>query len=141
MKTTLKTISILALGLILITSCNKYEDGPKFSLLTKKARLTGEWVIDQVTVNDADQTAAYVSFVGANYVLEIEKDGKYRTEGNYPDTGTWELGADKDDIRFLSDQAGSTEESFRILRLKNKELWLRQTQSNGDVVEIHYDAK
>lgn len=141
MKTTFKAISVLFLGLIILSSCGKYEDGPKFSLLTKKARLCGEWVIDQVMFNDVDQTSAFQSFVGTDFVLEIEKDGKYRTEGQNPDSGTWELGEDKDDIYFLSDAQGATEIAYRILRLKNKELWLRHTDTNGDVTEIHYDAK
>lgn len=141
MKTTIKAISVLFIGLFIFSSCGKYEDGPAFSLLSKKARLTGEWVIDEVTVNDADQTAAFKAVLGDNFVLEIEKDGVYRTEGSNPDKGKWELGEDKDDVYMLSDAQGASEMAFRILRLKNKELWLRQTDSNGDVTEYHYDAK
>jgi hypothetical protein len=118
-----------------------YEDGPKFSLLTKKARLSGEWVIESVKYNTTDVTSTYVSAIGANYVMEIEKDGKYRTEGANPDTGTWTLGEDKDDVRFLSDQSGSTEMSYRILKLQSKELWLKYTETNGDILEVQYKSK
>lgn len=138
MKTTIKLFVLIAL---VATACGKYEDGPAFSLLSKKSRLSGEWVVEKVEYNGADSTAAYVNAVGANYVLEIEKDGVYRTEGPAPDKGTWDLGEDKDDVRFLSDTEGSTEESYRILRLKKKELWMKQTQANGDLIEIHYKAK
>lgn len=138
MKTTVK---IFALITLVITACGKYEDGPAFSLITKKARLTGEWVIEEVEYNDADSTTYFAEALGANYVLEIEKDGVYRTEGPSPDKGTWELGEDKDDVRFLSNSEGATESSFRITRLKKSELWMRQTQTNGDVILFKYTAK
>lgn len=134
---------LIALAAVTVstTSCNKYEDGPAFSLLTKKSRLCGEWVIDKYFYNDVDQTTNYNSLVGANYVLEIEKDGNYRTEGSFTDNGTWELGEDKDDVRMKSNQANSSEVSYRILRLKSKELWLRYTAPNGDIEKFYYKAK
>ncbi len=136
------TLALAAITLIVLTpSCSKYAEGSKFTLLTKKARLTGEWVIESVTYNGTDQTSIYTTAVGANYVLEIEKDGGYRTEGLSPDTGKWELGEDKDDIFITSDQVGSTQVTFRIVRLASKELWLKQTQTNGDIIQINYKAK
>lgn len=140
MKTILKLSGVVVMTVFVLTACSKYEDGPAFSLLTKKSRLSGEWVVDQVLYNDQDATQVFVALVGTDYVLEIAKDGTYRTEG-ISDKGTWDLGEDKDDIYMLSDTQGAIEQSFRILRLKNKELWLRQTQSNGDVQVIHYKAK
>lgn len=128
------------LAVIVLSACNKYEDGPKFSLMSKKARLTGEWVVEQYTVNGVDYTSDFNSTMGA-YVLEIEKDGKYRTEGAYPDSGTWELGEDKDDVFLKSNEAGSEEVSYRITRLKNKELWVKHSDSDGSVHTYHYKAK
>lgn len=125
----------------LVVSCGKYEEGPAFSLLTKKARLSGEWVVEEAEYNGVNVTSEFVAGVGANFVLEIEKDGEYRTEGPNPDKGSWELGEDKDDIFFLSDAEGSTEVSYRILRLKNKELWLKHTETNGDIIEVKYKSK
>jgi hypothetical protein len=135
-----KIISSLLLAVVVLSACNKYEDGPKFSLMTKKARLTGEWVVEEYTVDGVDHTADFNSTMGA-YVLEIEKDGKYRTEGNYPDSGTWELGEDKDDIFLDSDAEGVDTESYRITRLKNKELWVKHSYSDGTVSVFHYKAK
>lgn len=124
-----------------VTSCNKYEDGPKISLLTKKARLCGDWALEAYLVNDVDQTANYQTAMGANYEWDIEKDGTYKILGNFTDNGTWELGEDKDDVRFLSSTANSTEISYRILRLKSKELWLRHTASNGSTEVLKLKAK
>lgn len=135
--------ALIALAGISVTfsSCNKYEEGPKFSLLTKKARLCGEWVVDQYYVNDVDQTSNYVSLVGTNFEWNIKKDGTYTQSGNFADNGTWELGEDKDDVRFKSSQANSQEVSYRILRLKSKELWLKYTNSNGTVEKLYLKAK
>ena len=141
MKSILKiSVLIIALSSILV-SCKKYVDGPMVSLRTKKARLTGDWVIDKVTVNGEDKTADYQAVQGANFVLKIEKDEKYHTEGAFPDAGSWKLGEDKDDVYFTSDQPGSKEQPFRILRLKNKELWLKATDIFANVTEIHYKAE
>lgn len=125
----------------LVISCGKYEEGPAFSLLTKKSRLSEEWVIEEVEYNGADVTADFKTEVGETFVLEIEKDGEYRTEGPNPDKGSWELGEDKDDIFFQSDADGSVEVSYRILRLKSKELWMKHTETNGDIIEFKYKAK
>jgi hypothetical protein len=132
---------ILTLSVILLTACGKYEDGPAFSLLTKKSRLCGEWVVDSYTYNDVDQTASVKAALGENFVLEIEKDGVYRTEGAWPDQGTWELGGDGDDVRMTSNDTGAVEISYRILRLKSKELWLKHTETNGDIEITKYSAK
>ena len=122
-------ISILFISSNLITSCKKYVDGPAFSLLTKKARLTGNWTLQTYTYNGNDLTALF----GGNFKMNIKKDGTYQTTiGTASDEGKWKFGEDKDDVYFDSNTAGVAEEAYRILRLKNKELWLRQTASNGD---------
>lgn len=139
MKKTVIKLALIVLTLSLVTTgCNKYKDGPKISLLTKTQRLCGDWKIDKVTINDNDVTSAIIALNGANYVLDIEKSGDYKILGNFPDGGSWKFGEDKDDVYFNSSKAGSVEQAYRILRLKNKELWLRQTASNGDVTIVHY---
>lgn len=137
-----KTIIIAALAAftlsVTLPSCSKYQDGPKFSLLTKKARLEGPWEIESVTVDGTDVTSFYKALLGQNFELEIEKDGTYSSTGTFPDKGTWTLGEDKDDIRFLSSDPGSTEDSYRILRLTSTEMWLKQTATNGAVTIVKY---
>ncbi len=139
MKTKIiQIVTVALLATAVLPSCSKYPDGPKFSLLTKKQRLTGDWTIESVTFNGNDQTALYKTLVGENYVLDIEKDGKYKVSGNAPDDGTWKLGEDKDDVYFTSSKPGATEQSNKILRLKSKELWLKSTASNGDATIVKY---
>lgn len=141
----MKTLKYIAfafiLGAITFSACNKYEDGPKLSLRTKKARLAGDWLIESYTSKGIDSTASFLAYLGANFKFIIEKDGKYSIQGNSTDAGTWKLGEDKDDVMFLSNVAGAKEDSYRILRLKNKELWLKHTESNGDIKIIHYKGE
>lgn len=127
-------IYLLLTSLVLITipSCKKYVEGPKFSLLTKKARLTGEWVLESYSVAGVDETDSQKALLGANFVWEIEKDGKYMMRGNISQDGAWKLGEDKDDIRFTPDGSPSVTVSYRILRLSSKELWLRYTNPLGE---------
>ena len=117
----------------ILTSCKKYADGPAFSLRTKKARLQGNWKIDSYTYNGEDKTSDMTTRLGADFVWNIEKGGSYKTTGILPDDGTWKFGEDKDDVYFQSSAANAKEESYRILRLANKQLWLKQVQTNGDI--------
>ena len=115
--------------------CKKYEEGPKLSLRTKKMRLCHEWKISNVTLNGVDVTSTYA----ADYQLHIEKNGSYHvTYGTATDEGKWELGEDKDDIYMTSNLPGSVEQAFRILKLKNNEIWLRNTLPNGDKIISKY---
>ncbi len=139
MKTIIKLSAALLLVLSLNTGCKKYEDGPKISLASKKSRLCGDWKIQNVTLNGTDVTAATQAALGANYVVDIEKDGSYKIQGAFADSGTWKLGEDKDDVYFQSSTPGALEVANRILRLKKKELWVRHTEFNGDQTIIKYE--
>jgi hypothetical protein len=133
MKNLIKATLIVAILTLVLPGCKKFEDGPAFSLRTVKARVTGTWHIDNVSDNGVDATAAYQAFISS---WVIDKSGSYTINeifGN--ETGTWKLGEDKDDILFTK-SGSSTVDSYRILRCKNKELWLRQVYSNGTKLEI-----
>jgi len=117
-----------------ISSCNKYEDGPKFTLMTKKARLTGDWTVKEyedengnvVTVNNGD----YVSF---------EKDGDYKaTVDNITYSGTWDFSDDKEDLKITYTYgATAISTSYEIRRLTNKELWIE----DEDNIIRRFEAK
>ncbi len=87
-----------------------------------------------VTLDGQDITQNFLQSAGQNFSLEIEKDGTYRTTGSSSEKGTWELGEDKDDIRFTPTSGSSDEESYRILRLTSTELWLRSTLPTGQII-------
>jgi hypothetical protein len=132
MKTIIKSTLMVALFALVLTGCHKFEDGPAFSLRTVKARVTGTWTVESATDNGVDVTSLSQALIGT---WTIAKDNTYKLSGLAQESGTWKLGEDKDDI-FFTPSNGGTMESYRILRCKNKELWLRQVYSNGTFAEI-----
>lgn len=128
-----KSTQKLVLALTIVTalnfvSCGKYEEGPNFSLRTKKARLTGEWEIVRI---------GNTTFPSEGYSLEMDfsKDGDLKFTYSYftysySESGEWEFSGDKEDLLITIDNDIS---KFEILRLTNKELWMES--SNGGFVE------
>ena len=99
-------------------SCSKYEEGPSFSLRTKKSRIVGEWEVVRVGNETYPQN-------GYSLEMTFEKDGDF--EFNYSDgtysygyTGDWEFSNDKEELEITIDNEIT---KFEILRLTNKELW------------------
>jgi hypothetical protein len=122
---------VLAGTTLLIPSCGKYEEGPKFTLLTKKMRLVGDWDAKEYVYDNGTTVSE-----SSDDVLTFEKDGTARyTLGAFSFSGTWEFASDKEKVRVVY---SGTPEELNILRLTNKELWLRE---DGDNYYIRYEAK
>lgn len=120
-----------------LSSCGKYEEGPKFSLASKKARLEGTWKFEAYIENGVDKTAQVSSFY-AGYSVNFTKDGKYTASfGSFSDNGTWEFINDKESIKTLSNMPGSTPDTVNIIRLKSKELWTKEV-SGANTYEYHW---
>lgn len=135
----MKTIKILSLALLAMTfvlgSCSKYEEGPAFSLRTKKARLAGEWKADKYIDSNGNEENA-----NDDGTIEFTKDNTFIVKsGNFSTTGTWEFTKDKEyvETEFTYTSGGvtvtETNES-KILRLKNDELWMEDEDGN----QTHY---
>lgn len=122
-------LCLLLLLFVVVSSCGKYEEGPEFTLLTKKQRLVGEWQIEEATVNGAAvDPEAY-----SEYTLIFERDGTARiTYGALTYKGTWEFIDDKKKLRSI-DMTGEEVEST-IIRLTNKQLWLKDP--DGDIQKL-----
>lgn len=106
------------------SSCSKYEEGPMFSLRTKKARITGEWEIVRIGTEVYPQN-------GYSLEMEFEKDGdlKYTySYGTYSYTylGEWEFSSDKEELDIIFE---NQVQSFEIIKLKNDEVWLEDPQN------------
>lgn len=142
MKTKALTILVLLAGVMVFSSCSKYEEGgPMFS---KKGALAGEWEFD-----DYDPLVGTVT-ISSTYEeeLTIEKDGTFKNEITYGPgateewEGTWEFVDDKKFVRIVYEisSGGSTSSggtTWRIYKLKKDELIFQY--SNGDLVT--YTAK
>ena len=127
--------ALMAVAAIAMTSCGKYEQGPGFSLLSKKARITGDWTLDVVTVNGAAQDIS-----GYTVNVSIEKDGTFTvkwTSGGFSveDKGTWKFSDDKTKL-IVTDQDGDVSES-EIVRLANKELKLKDVDGTVETVSTY----
>ena len=128
----------------ILGACNKYSEGPAFSLLTRKARISNDWTLQSYT---KDGTELFdVNAEEQN--LSIEKDGSYSetiitTElGQLQSTssnGTWTFENSQSDVNFLPAESllGVT---YEIILLKNKTMKIRQTDFNNVVYDWTYIA-
>ena len=109
-------ITLMAIVAVSFTSCSKYDEGSKFTLLTKKARLVNDWEIQKLTANGTDITNCNI-ITGIN----IKKDGTITTSGSvlgFPTitNGTWVFDNDKSHVIVTN---GEELENYEIIRLKN----------------------
>ncbi|MFP4367499.1 MAG: hypothetical protein ACLFQA_10435 [Bacteroidales bacterium] len=105
MKTFFKTATglMLMVLLIVLSSCQKYEDGPWFSIYSKQERVTGNWYFELVREDGVDKTEEY-----ADQRVNMSKNGDlYWVQGYYDspwDTygpgGTWKFANDKNQIEM-----------------------------------------
>ena len=98
-------------------SCKKYDDGPSFTLRSKKGRLTGEWELVKLDGQ---------SITGYDIEWEFEKDGDFSqsysySSSSYSYSGEWEFSSDKEEIEIQMNGSSSSTD-FEIKRLTNKEL-------------------
>lgn len=139
----MKKIMFLAIPLLILGGCGKYEDGPAISLRSKEARVCNTWQVSSAMQNGVDKTSDFnAAFAG--YLLDIRKDETYTLSyspfsiGQVNDQGRWEFTSDKMEIRF-TDSDGDVSQ-YQILRLKEKEFWVRFTDDNGEW-EVHLVPK
>ncbi len=135
---TTSVLVLLTLG-SLGTGCGKYEDGPDFSLRSRKERIANTWRVDKATKGSDDVTSAF-----QQYELKMEKEGDATLVANYvlgavtfvfETNGGWDLVNDDEDLQ-LDFENNEADETYEILRLKEKELWLKE--KDGDL-ELHLE--
>ena len=126
----MKKLFFIAFLSLLAVSCGKYEEGPGFSLISKKNRVTNTWVLSKIEVNGQDETPQ-----SSTYTLKMTLKEDETLSANYTvltipytTTGTWAFNSDKSAL-ILTDNSGTSTNT--ILRLTNKEMKLRQI-ANGD---------
>ena len=127
MKTTLKLsfAAIIAVS-IFLSSCGKYDDGPKISLASKTSRITRSW---------QKESCSNCS------VTEYKKDGTIFVDGSSWSGTKWEFSSDKKNLVITSTVLTiTTTSTAEILRLTSKELWVKSTYGSV-TTETHYIAK
>jgi hypothetical protein len=146
-------LTVVAVTAMLFSSCGKYDEGPSFSLLTKKARIVGEWKVDEMYINDTlvnfeDLYSELFALTGMNVsnislVTNLEKDGtgvssiKYTVLGinGSQDTNLkWEFDDEKENLRIQRQdpetQVWGDWENSEILRLTKSECWIKNTETD-----------
>ncbi len=131
--------------LFILSSCSKYSDGPSFSLLTKKARLCNDWVLETQLRNDEDVTDENITIK-----MSIDKDGTYsmssiydalgQVHGDYSN-GNWAFG-DTKDILYLYENVNNVVEeeptkTYKIKELRNKRIKLAEEFPSIDLVNTY----
>lgn len=148
MKKHMLYVSLVLALVVMLGSCGKYEEGPSFSLLSKKARLEGDWKVVKNFKNDTEQT---LPADAENSLMTVFKDGTGKM--SYTQGGSsiaidfeWEFSDSKEEIRirvknFLTSTWEDWETS-KILRLTNSEFWVEDTDSGStDVYITHFEKQ
>lgn len=130
----MKLKSLLMVGLVIALSACKYEEGPNMSLRSKKARVTGNWYYYEY-IEDGKTTAA--DDYEKELHWEFKKDGAFKLQrsSNPGDEGTWEFDDGKDSLVIKFNAGGRV--AYKIIKLKNKEMWLKNKTVSSEV-EWHF---
>jgi hypothetical protein len=116
------------------TSCQKYDDGPFFSLRTREERIANTWKVEKAMNGDNDITSSF-----EQYELKLKKNRDATLTAQYAlgslsfefaTSGTWDFENSSEDVRFDFEN-DAADETYEILRLKETELWLRE--KDGDL--------
>ena len=134
-------------SVLMLTSCSPYEEGPAISFRSRTERLCNEWRLTRLYINGTEQT---LSAFDQQTTLEFKKNGTVNYSYAVMDStaivitgsGTWEFNNDQTEVfTTITYTLGGTEkDTFKILRLKEEELWFENNE-DGDVVETHYEPK
>jgi len=134
-------------SVLMLTSCSPYEEGPAISLRSRTERLCNEWRLTRLYINGTEQT---LSSFDQQTTLEFKDNGTINYSYAVMDStaivitgsGTWEFNDDQTEVfTTITYTLGGTEkDTFKILRLKEEELWFENNE-DGDVVETHYEPK
>jgi hypothetical protein len=135
----MKTKFKISIGLITVLflmgsvnqSCKKYEEGPAFSLLTRKARVANTWKVENYKINGDD----YTSLV-SSYTETFTKGGAYNYSWGILDgSGTWTFQNNDKEIKLNGSNSQASRTLF-ILKLEDKAFWYYYMESN-DRKEFH----
>jgi len=142
MKKLIILILTLVSAIFIFSACAKYEDGPSLSLRTKKQRLKGTWEYSAGTAN------LYISLKKNGSGVAYFKIAVFKTEDN---DLKWKFTNNKEKLNIYINFKPSTSELFKqyaevemtnieldcdIIRLTNKDLWLRIANVKNTIDQI-----
>lgn len=128
MRVLLQSVVFATLLLVSFASCDKYPNGPSFSLRTKKARLCNEWVLTSYQINGSEFIQSQ-----PDVKMAIDKDDTYSISSSSTllgqiqsefEHGTWTLEAEGTKLVILLDGEEFPSE-YTINELRNNSLSLQ----------------
>lgn len=131
--TYLTLAGVTAIG---VSSCGKYEDGPGFSLLSKKSRVVGDWEVKSIGADVyGTDYSVNMSFEKSGDLLVTSSYSYQGSSQSYSYAGSWDFASDKEQLSLIVD--GSVQ-LFEIKRLTNNEMWLDDdiTALDGDIWKL-----
>ncbi len=120
---------MIALVLLGLCSCKKYEEGPALSFRSAENRLCRSWKVTAIAINGTPQDNSLPSvweFHDNNTCSRTTRDAYSQEDLTIP--GTWAFGDNKTIINItwtLTYPAISLDESWTILGLRSDEVHLR----------------
>lgn len=131
-------VAVLATGTML-TSCSKYDEGSKFTLLTKESRVVNDWNLVSMT-----QDGTALNMTGLVVTIKFSKEGAYTNTTaytllgqTYTDTvtGTWSFSDDK--TKLLTVETGTTVTGeWTIIQLAKDNMKLKQFDAANNSTTI-----
>jgi hypothetical protein len=124
--------------IFILIGCKKYDEGPSFSLRTKKARITNEWKVYKVNYDDKENSNDFFNIYQYCY-FTINKDFTMSKETKTNQTktvttGTWKFTDIHSVLEFDEKQitqndsifVGRTQHEFIIIKLTHKEIAFKE---------------
>lgn len=128
---------------LLLNSCQKYEEGPWFSLYSAKNRIERKWKIEEYYVNDIDSSTSivnnpcymnlifvsgeYYEFYGESNSISCSINGSWELKNNCKEIGIYLMPNSFFSSGPLSSKAVAI---WEILRLTRNDFWIQTTYNN-----------
>ena len=125
---------IIVFLLIFTTSCSKYEEGPFFSLQTKKERLVKTWELTEII----DNGGTWNNFSPVTLLFNEDGTGArdyLATESSIE----WKFDKNKENL-LIKENSSEDYISYEIIKLTKEELWLQRYWADELGIE-KYSAK
>lgn len=140
LKFYLAAIILVTIVSTVLPSCQKGDDDPIISVVSRKDRFTNTWTMKSFEKNGVTQDLS-----GTTYMYNVFNDGTLTqtVEGSifgFPtrsvNNGTWSFLNDDEDVKII---IGSETVIYNLQRLASKELWLRKVEGS-DSYTYYFDG-
>ncbi len=134
-----KSFFLWAIILVMFSACGRYDDGPDFSLRSKKDRLSGLWQMQSLYQDGNDVSSNYSDLINSTqYGFYGDGNGIYFFRG-WETYYKWSFVDNKTKIKlsFTLPDNQIKENYWTILRLTNQELWVSIDDTLG-YDEMHF---